>query len=74
MVPSLLEQVTVLMEALEAAEERRDRAEQERDYFAEMMQEIASHAKFSDEKMADIRAKVRANREPLVEEEPSDED
>ena len=72
--PSMLEQVTTLMEALQAAEEQRDRAEQEADFFKEMMEETAARAKFSDEKMADIRAKVRASREPLVEEEPDDDD
>jgi hypothetical protein len=72
--PSLLEQVTALEEACAAAEERRDRAEQESEYFAELAHEIATHAKMSDEEFADIRAKVRAKRKPLIEEEPDDGD
>jgi hypothetical protein len=72
--PSMLEQMEALAEALQAAEEQRDRAEQEADFFKEMMEETAIRAKFSANEVADIRAKVRANREPLVEEEPDDDD
>jgi hypothetical protein len=44
-----------------------------RDYLAELAQEIAGRAKMSAKEIADIRAEVRAKREPLVEEEPDDD-
>jgi hypothetical protein len=61
--PSLLEQVEALAAALEAAEERRDRAEQESAYFATLMNAIARRAHLSDSDLERIRAEVRAGLE-----------
>jgi hypothetical protein len=58
--PSLLEQMQALAEQLELANERAERAERESEYFAEMMQAVAKHAKLDDDAVAEIRAKVRA--------------
>ena len=49
LLPSMLEQVAALEEACAAAEERRDRAEAEADYFADLAQEIAGRAKLRRE-------------------------
>jgi hypothetical protein len=42
----------------ELAEERRERAEREKEYFAELADEIAERSKMSEEKIEEIRAKV----------------
>jgi hypothetical protein len=65
--PSLLEQMQALAEQLEMANERAERAEREREYFASMMQEIAKSAKLDDDMVAQIRAKVRAAHEGAAE-------
>jgi hypothetical protein len=56
------------------ANERVERAERESEYFAAMMQAIATRAKLDDDDIAEIRAKVRAAHEPagsaLAEQEP----
>jgi hypothetical protein len=69
--PSMLEQVTALIEQLEMAEARMERAEHERDYFETMMQEVAKRARMDDDTLAEIRVKVRAahESEPDSEEE-----
>ena len=72
--PSLLEQMEALAAALQAAEEQRDRAEQEADFFKEMMEETATRAKMSEAEVAAIRAEVRAKRKPVYEEQPDDEE
>jgi hypothetical protein len=43
--------------------ERAEEAERQSEYFAEMMQAIADHAKLDDDAVAEIRAKVRAAHE-----------
>ncbi len=63
-----------LAAALRAAEEQRDRAEQEADFFKEMMEETAARAKMSEAEVAAIGAEVRAKREPVYEEQPDDEE
>jgi hypothetical protein len=70
--PSMLEQMAALQEALDAAEERRDRAEAEANFFSELADEVANRAKMTDAQVAAIRAEVRAKRESAVEEEPDD--
>jgi hypothetical protein len=72
--PSLLEQMVALQQALDAAEDRRDRAEAEADFFSELADEIKARAKMTDAEVAAIRAEVRAKRESAVEEEPDDEE
>jgi hypothetical protein len=67
--PTMLEQVTALMEQLEMANERIERAERESAYFAAMMQEVAKSANMDDTTMAEIRAKVRAAHEGELEQE-----
>ena len=61
--PSLLEQYTALVEQYQLAEERAEAAEHQRDYFAAMMDAVATQAKLDDDQMAEIRIKVRADRE-----------
>jgi hypothetical protein len=61
--PSMLEQMEALAEQVEMAEERAARAEQESAYFAGMMRAVAEHAGIGDDKIAEIRAKVRAAHE-----------
>ena len=72
--PVQLEQMEALQEALDAPEERRDRAEAETSFFSQLADEVAGRAKMSKEEIAAIRAEVRAKRERLVEEEPDDEE
>jgi hypothetical protein len=71
--PSMLEQMQALQEALDAAEERRDRAESEANFFTELADEVAKRAKMGEEEIAAIRAEVRAKRESAyVEDQPDD--
>ena len=72
--PSYLEQMEALQAALDAAEERRDAAEAEADFFSQLADEVAGRAKMSKEEIAAIRAEVRAKREPVYEEQPDDEE
>jgi hypothetical protein len=65
--PSMLEQVTALMEQLEMANARAEQAERESAYFAALMQEVAKRAKMDDDALAEIRAKIRAAHEPEAE-------
>jgi hypothetical protein len=71
--PSMLEQVTALMEQLEMANERIERAERESAYFAAMMQEVAKRAKMDDDDLAEIRNKVRAAHEAELEPDSAEE-
>jgi len=61
--PSLLEQFEAVVEQLEMAQERADRAERESEYFALMMQAIAEQAEMSEDDIAQIRARVRTAHE-----------
>ena len=72
--PSWLEQMQALQEALDDAVERRDRAETEADFFSQLADEVADRAKMSKKEIAAIRAEVRAKREPLVEDDPDDDE
>ena len=45
------------------ATERAEQAERESAYFAAMLQAVAERAELTEEAMAEIRAKVRAERE-----------
>jgi hypothetical protein len=72
--PSVMEQMEALQQALDAAEERRDRAEAEANFFSQLADEVAARANMSDTEVARIRAEVRAKREAIVEEEHGDED
>lgn len=63
-----------LQEALDDAVERRDRAETEADFFSQLADEVADRAKMSKKEIAAIRAEVRAKREPLVEDDPDDDE
>jgi hypothetical protein len=58
---TLLEQYVALREQLEQAEERRDAAEKQAEYFASMMEAVRKQAKLTDDDMAKIRAKVRSD-------------
>ena len=58
--PSWLEQMAALEEQLLMAQERAERAEQEAEYFAAMMDAVAKAGKLDDDAVAEIRAKVRA--------------
>jgi hypothetical protein len=72
--PSVMEQMEALQQALDAAEERRDRAEAEANFFSELANEVATRAKMTAAEVAKIRADVRAKREAQAEEEPDDEE
>jgi hypothetical protein len=61
--PSLLEQYVAVVEQLDLANERTERAEHEAEYFAGLAQEIAKAAKLDDDAIAKIRARVRGERE-----------
>ena len=52
--------IEALQGQVEALTEQRDRAEREIEYFAAMAETIAKQAKLSDDDMAEIRTKVRA--------------
>ena len=58
--PTIMEQMEALEEALQAAHERAERAQREADYFADLMNMIAKRAHMSDDEIARIRAEVRA--------------
>ena len=58
--PSWLEQMAALEEQLLMAQERAERAEQEAEYFAAMMDAVAVAGKLDADAVAEIRAKVRA--------------
>ena len=64
----------IVREALDAAEERRDRAEAEANFFSQLADEVAARAKMSEAEVAAIRADVRAKREPVYGEQPDDEE
>jgi hypothetical protein len=58
--PTYPEQMQALIEQVELANERAERAERESEYFEAMTQAIAKQAKMGDKEVAQIRAKVRA--------------
>ena len=70
--PNMIEQLEALQGALDSAEEQRDRAEAQADYFAEMFDKVATKAKLSQAEIAAIRAEARAKREPQVEDGEDD--
>jgi hypothetical protein len=61
--PSMLEQMEALAEQVEMANERAERAERESEYFAAMMQAIIEREGYDEDKVAEIRRKVRAAHE-----------
>jgi hypothetical protein len=61
--PSWVEQMEALAEQLEMANERAERAERDSEYFAAMMNAIATQAKLDDDAVSAIRARVRAAHE-----------
>ena len=58
--PSWLEQMVALEEQVAMLTEQRDRAEREREYFAKISYTIAEKHNVDDDRMAEIRAQVRA--------------
>lgn len=49
-----------LAEQVDAANERAEQAEQEAEYFAELMQAIAKQAKMSDDEVSELRKRAGA--------------
>jgi hypothetical protein len=70
--PNMIEQLEALQGALDAAEEQRDRAEAQADYFSEMFDSVARKAKLTQAEIAAIRAEARAKREPQIEDGEDD--
>jgi hypothetical protein len=72
--PTPTETYLAMVMELELANERRERAEREAEYFASMADEFAKRGRLSPETMAEIRTKVRAELEAMTgEEEAADE-
>ncbi|MDN3274754.1 hypothetical protein QWJ07_10895 [Frankia sp. RB7] len=70
---TLLDQYVALEAQVELLTEQRDRAEREIEYFAAMAATIAKQAKLSDDEMAKIRTKVRAEAQGETEKKPTTE-